>query len=327
MWLKRLDNIQITDYLTKITFLHIYSAIITIKRGKMGNKRSAKRIDTVADVCKYFGTTTSNEWMCVVNLSKMTKIDPQPIYINLYCVVCVAEDKSSQQQPRIIFMPPDYLREIFPNGYTQFDGWMLCFSPSLVEGTILENRMGEYAFFNDRSLAQLLINNEEYAMMVNCMFSLRTEQDNISDKYTKRILAAGIAVLLTQCLRYYERQAPRIYLRNADIVKQMDVLLNHFFSAPQLYEGLPTVAWCAQQLHITPNYLGDLMRKYGECSAQKFIHNRTISEVKGRLERDNSSISQIAYELGFKYPHHLSRLFAKIEGCSPHDYRCSLTTK
>ena len=293
----------------------------------MGNIKSIKRFETIDDVSQYFGVGTSNEWTCVVDLSKMVNIDPQPIYINLYCVVCVAEDIDKQIQPRMIFMPPDYLRDIFPNGYTKFNGWMLCFNQSLIEGTILENRMSEYAFFDDRSLAQLLISPAEYEMIVKCMFSLRSEQNSTPDKYTKRILAAGIAVLLTQCLRYYERQSPRNYTRNADIVKQMDLLLNNYFASPAIYDTLPTVAWCAKQLHITPNYLGDLMRKYGQCSAQEFIHQRIIDEIKTRLERDNSSISQIAYELGFKYPHHLSRLFAKIEGCSPHDYRCSLTTK
>lgn len=293
----------------------------------MGSNKSIKRVETIADVSKYFGVSASNEWTCVVDLSQMAKIDPQPIYINLYCVVCIAEDRNKQQQPRIVFMPPDHFRDIFPNGYTTFGGWMLCFNQSLIEGTILENRMGEYAFFHDRSLAQLSISPTEYEMIVNCMFSLRSEQDNIPDRYTKRILAAGIAVLLTQCLRYYERQSPRNYTRNADIVKQMDLLLNNHFASPYPHYALPTVAWCAKQLHITPNYLGDLMRKYGECSAQEFIHQRIVDEIKARLELDSSSISQIAYDLGFKYPHHLSRLFTKIEGCSPHDYRTSLATK
>lgn len=35
----------------------------------------------------------------------------------------------------------------------------------------------------------------------------------------------------------------------------------------------------------------------------------------------NKSISQIAYELGFKYPHHFTRLFKQKVGQSPIEYR------
>lgn len=115
---------QYTDYGTynQNYFLHINIAIISIKTGEMGSNKSIKRVETIADVSKYFGVSTSNEWTCVVDLSQMAKIDPQPIYINLYCVVCVAEDRNKQQQPRIVFMPPDHFRDLFPNGYTTFEG-------------------------------------------------------------------------------------------------------------------------------------------------------------------------------------------------------------
>ena len=32
----------------------------------------------------------------------------------------------------------------------------------------------------------------------------------------------------------------------------------------------------------------------------------------------------LAYEVGFQYPHHLSRLFKKVAGCTPNEYRMQL---
>ena len=39
----------------------------------------------------------------------------------------------------------------------------------------------------------------------------------------------------------------------------------------------------------------------------------------------DKTVSEIAYEVGFQYPHHLSRMFKKIAGCSPLEYRAGLS--
>ena len=39
------------------------------------------------------------------------------------------------------------------------------------------------------------------------------------------------------------------------------------------------------------------------------------------LYDENKTVSEVAYELGFKYPHHLSRLFKKVFGMTPNEYR------
>ena len=46
-----------------------------------------------------------------------------------------------------------------------------------------------------------------------------------------------------------------------------------------------------------------------------------MERVKELLAESNKTISEIAYELGFKYPHHLSRIFKKVIGITPNEYR------
>jgi AraC-like DNA-binding protein len=43
--------------------------------------------------------------------------------------------------------------------------------------------------------------------------------------------------------------------------------------------------------------------------------------AKERLFDMNKSASEIAYELGFKYPQHFTRLFKQKVGVTPNDYR------
>lgn len=85
--------------------------------------------------------------------------------------------------------------------------------------------------------------------------------------------------------------------------------------------GLPTVHYCAENLHLSPNYLGDLIKKETGKSAQEYIQLKLIDVAKEKVFDTSKSISEIAYELGFKYPQHFSRLFKKMVGFSPNEYR------
>ena len=64
-----------------------------------------------------------------------------------------------------------------------------------------------------------------------------------------------------------------------------------------------------------------LIKKETGKSAQEYIQLTTIDRAKELLIEGNMSVSEIAYELGFKYPHHLSRLFKKVVGVAPNEYR------
>ena len=77
----------------------------------------------------------------------------------------------------------------------------------------------------------------------------------------------------------------------------------------------------ADRLHLSPNYFGDLIKKETGKSAQESIQLFVIEKAKERLYDENKTVSEVAYELGFKYPHHLSRLFKKVVGMTPNEYR------
>ena len=43
--------------------------------------------------------------------------------------------------------------------------------------------------------------------------------------------------------------------------------------------------------------------------------------AKDRIFDTSKSVSEIAYELGFKYPQHFTRMFKKSIGISPSEFR------
>jgi AraC family transcriptional regulator, transcriptional activator of pobA len=89
---------------------------------------------------------------------------------------------------------------------------------------------------------------------------------------------------------------------------------------PQTF-GFPSVAYCASELNLSASYFGDLVKKETGKTAQDYIQAKVIDVAKERIFDHNKSVSEIAYELGFKYPQHFARLFKKRVGHSPNEYR------
>ena len=109
---------------------------------------------------------------------------------------------------------------------------------------------------------------------------------------------------------------------NSDALSRFEALLDRYFNSVGPEEhGLPSVAWCADQLHFSANYFGDLVKKQTGKSAIEYIPLAVIDKVKDQLAGTDKTVSEIAYEIGFQYPHHLSRLFKKITGKTPNEYR------
>ena len=77
----------------------------------------------------------------------------------------------------------------------------------------------------------------------------------------------------------------------------------------------------AEQLHLSANYFGDLVKKETGKSAQEYIQLKLVDVAKEKIFDTSKSVSEIAYELGFKYPSHFTRLFKQRMGSSPNGYR------
>ena len=142
------------------------------------------------------------------------------------------------------------------------------------------------------------------------------------DKHSKRLIVANIEILLNYCVRFYDRQFITRDDVHKGILERFENLLNEYFQTDKAQTvGLPSVAYCANELHLSPSYFGDLIKKETGKTAQDFIQDKIINVAKGRIFDQSKSVSQIAYELGFKYPQHFTRLFKQRVGQSPNEYR------
>jgi AraC-like DNA-binding protein len=201
-------------------------------------------------------------------------------------------------------------------------GWILMFHPDLLRNTYLEHSMNRYTFFDYSSNEALHLSEQEREIIIGYLRNIRRELHHPTDDYTNRNIILNIEALLNNCMRFYERQFISRKNENNKIMEQLTYLLEEYLlSGKSQQYGLPTVAWCADNLHLSSNYFGDLVKKYSGRTAQEYIKSTIVDYAKLLLANNSYQVNEIAYKLGFKYPQHFSRLFKHIEGISPSQYR------
>ena len=212
-------------------------------------------------------------------------------------------------------------------GYTDVEGIPkksvgLLFHPDFIRGTSLGQKIKKYTFFSYESNEALHLSEEERMIVLDCLEKIRMELRHAIDKHTKGLIATNIELLLDYCMRFYERQFDTRNGVNKDIIVRFEHLLNEYFEgdAPQ-NQGLPSVKYFADKVFLSVNYFSDMVRKQTGKTVSEYIQDKMIGLVKEQLLSTDKTTSQIAYEIGFQYPQHLSRMFKRVVGMTPNKFR------
>lgn len=212
-------------------------------------------------------------------------------------------------------------------GYTDIEGVPkkavgLLFHPDFIRGTSLGQHIKRYTFFSYEANEALHLSAEERTIVLDCLEKIRRELDHPIDKHTKGLIAGNIELLLDYCMRFYERQFITRETMNRDTLARFEQLLDDYLSDGRAgREGVPSVRYFAEQVCLSPNYFGDLVKKETGKSAQEYIQLRMIDFAKEALLDPTKTIGQVGYELGFQYPQHFVRFFKRETGHTPKEYR------
>ena len=77
----------------------------------------------------------------------------------------------------------------------------------------------------------------------------------------------------------------------------------------------------ADDLGLNPVYLSSKFRTETGCTVTDYILNEKINEAKSLLESNNYAISEISDMLGFSSMSYFAKIFKKICGCTPTEYK------
>lgn len=223
----------------------------------------------------------------------------------------------------LVFVGPDQVvkltynePKILPKGYA------LLFHPDLFLGTDMKKRIQDYSFFSYSSKEALHLSGKERRIIVSLLEKIQVELDQTLDKHSKKIIINNIELILDYCMRFYDRQFITRETANLSVIKRFVSSLSAYVTAGLAFElGTPSVSYFAEQQNLSPNYFGDLIKKETGISAHEHIQIMLIKTAKEKMIDSDKSLSEIAYELGFKHPQHFSRLFKNKTGYTPKEFR------
>ena len=222
----------------------------------------------------------------------------------------------------LVFMGPGQAVEIKTQKDYNPKGNALLFHADFIKGTPLASKIHSFTFFSYELNEALHISEKEQHIVKDLFSKIDYELEQSIDKHSKQIVCNTIELLLNYCERFYERQFITREVLSQGVVSNFERMLHAYFNSEKPQKiGLPSVSYFAEELNLSANYLGDLIKKETGKSAIDHIHLKLIDLAKDRIFDGDKSISQVAYELGFKYPQHFNRLFKKNTGYTPSAYR------
>ena len=291
-----------------------------------------RRFEMVNDYNVFNNNETLHPLVSVIDLAKANPRKASNMYFGFYTVFLKQVDcgnlrygrhTSDNQEGTLVFIAPGQVISVDnPGEAYQPKGFALVFHADLIHGTTLGKHIQEYSFFGYQSNEALHLSEREKRIVLDCFSKIGYELEHAIDKHSKKLLVDNIELLLNYCTRFYDRQFITRDKVHQGILEKFETLLSNYFQTdkPQTI-GLPSVADCAKEMNLSAGYFGDLIKKETGQSAQEYIQAKVINVAKERIFNVEKSISEVAYELGFKYPQHFTRLFKQKTGMTPNEYR------
>jgi len=206
-----------------------------------------------------------------------------------------------------------------------YSGMTLHIHPDFLRSYTVNSGIRQYGFFSYSAAEALYLSEKEKSTILNIYRFIQDELSERIDKFSQDVIISQIEVLLNYANRFYDRQfLTRKAVNNDLLVKLEQQLEDYFNEGSSLNKGLPAVNAIAENLNVTPRYLSDLLRNLVGLSTQQFIHIKVIEKAKEYLAKDELTIAEIAYHLGFEHPQSLNKLFKSKTSLSPSDYKRSL---
>lgn len=290
------------------------------------------KLDSIDKYNELFGIETSHPMVSVVDLAKSKKW-PSKFKVNYgYYAIFLKNTKCGDitygRQPYdynegtiVCFAPGQVVTTEIPEE-TKPTACGILFHPDFIRGTTLGREIKKYSFFSYNTNEALHISESERNIVMDCFNKIDAELASDIDRHSKKLVTTIIGLLLDYCMRFYERQFTTRKSFNKDVIVRFELLLDEYFDFKTPSKiGLPTVKYFAEKLYLSPNYFSDMISKQTGKTVSQYIQDKLMNMAKELLISTSDPISEIAYSLGFQYPQHMSRMFKRIVGCTPNEFR------
>lgn len=293
-------------------------------------KEKIVNIETVYQCNSCMGCHTLYPLASVIDLSK-ANLEQRTVRFDFYTVLLVegqVEDflygrkYYDYSNASVVFLRPGESVKIDKCKLFPPKGWLLAFHPDLLHRTSLGDNLSNYTFFRYNPNEALHLSLREKAKAIACLTNVGEELQHAVDRHSKILISRSIELFLDYCSRYYERQFITREEANKGIVGQTDAFLDGYIRSGCLKTNLPpSVEYCASIFHLSPTYFNDLLKFETGKTFAEYFHFKRFEIAKEMLSDAANTAGKVANELGFANVQYFSRLFKKLTGIAPNEYR------
>jgi AraC-like DNA-binding protein len=204
---------------------------------------------------------------------------------------------------------------IVKEGFNELWSTGIAFTPeflSFQENAALSNLP---MILNPQNGHELLLDATDIVFVEDQLAKIKFEYHRRGE-WQQRMLTAHLTVLLTYLSRLYTEQYK-------DSQPSPDKLLLKRFHAKidESFRELREVGDYASVLNISAGHLSEVVKTQSGKPAIKHIHERVVLEARRLLFHTESSLKEIAYDLGFADASYFNRFFKRETGATPAEYR------
>lgn len=201
-------------------------------------------------------------------------------------------------------------------------GWILAFHPDLICGTTLGMNIDNYSFFSYQPTEALHLSLREKQTLLDLLNKIDQELQRYIDCHSKKIVSTYVELLLDYCTRFYERQFITRCEANKNIIERLDIIIDNYFETEkQQTHELLSAEYCANLLQLSSDYLCDMLKFETGKHFEEYVQFKRFEIAKKWLLDTDKAVNEISKELGFQSAQYFSRLFKKLTGFSPNDFR------
>jgi AraC-like DNA-binding protein len=290
------------------------------------------KLDSIDAYNKMYGMETHHPLVTVVDLNQ-AKLPVNHVTLDygvyalflkngVNCSIKYGRRNYDYQEGTVVSFSPGKVVDVeMDNDEVAIDVIGLLFHPDLIYGTPLADKISSFGFFDYSQMEALHLSEDERNIFLNCLARIKEETEHPIDNHSAALISVHIQVLLEYLHRFYDRQFITRHKVNSEVVANFEKHLKEYYESGNSKNGIPNVAYFADKANLSAGYFGDLIKKETGNAPKDLISLYIINLAKHRLVSTNDDVAIIAYDLGFEYPAHFSRMFKRIVGQSPSQFR------
>ncbi len=151
-------------------------------------------------------------------------------------------------------------------------------------------------------------------------YMIKEKMTNTGNRFRHEL----VRTLLQAMFYDFSEMFYRVQQRGEERASRADIIFTQFIKLVGEHCRVQRrVAWYAQQMHITPKYLSEMVKQASKRTPNEWIDNYVTLELRVLLKNTTLSIHDIAVKMNFPNQSFLGKYFKEHTGMSPSSYRKS----